>query len=301
MMGKLAQGVRSHSRTDFMYTNSHHIAIPGTSQPSGAWSPSNGVFGPFADLPPYQEGHFHTPHALVEQLRMLGAECEETLQRFDTYMVANPRIPPFLLDSAKAQAADFPAHVQPLYQFLFLRKAAWKQAETVAQGVHGYAQRMAHIMREGFQLYLTAQRFIQHDVFPDPDLTPSHIEDAVSDSKRGLVKVCWTLNELRAFQELATEHYNALEGNWLTDVPTDTETLVRIVQGLVDWTDKTMATLARLQRKREATWAEYTSDPFNREHRTSGMDYRFGCPAVNEEPTNLRGEQPTDLGVFFTH
>ncbi|CAE7186762.1 unnamed protein product [Rhizoctonia solani] len=260
-----------------------------TSHSSGTWSPSDGVFGCFADLPPYKDTHLHSPHAVVKQLRKFGAECEETLQNFDVYMAANPRVTSVLADNAKIQAKDFPTHIQPLYEALFLRKATWKRAETIARGVHGYAQRMAHILREGFQLYLTAQRFIQQGDFPDPNLTALNIETAVNKSKRGLVEIRWTYNELLAFQKLATEQYNALEGNWMAkDIPTDTTTLIQVVQGLVDWADKAATLVTQLQSKRSATWEKNMTTSFHREYLSSGMDYRFGCPAIIEEPKDLR-------------
>ncbi|KAJ1299541.1 hypothetical protein OPQ81_011099 [Rhizoctonia solani] len=120
-------------------------------------SPSTVVFGPFADLPPFMETHFHSPHALVRQLRRLEVECQETIQCFNAYMVANPRIMPSMSDTAQAQAANYPTNTQALYHLLFLHQSAWTHAEIISKCIHGFAQRMVHLLREGCQLHITTQ------------------------------------------------------------------------------------------------------------------------------------------------
>ncbi|KAJ1299540.1 hypothetical protein OPQ81_011098 [Rhizoctonia solani] len=74
----------------------------------------------------------------------------------------------------------------------------------------------------------------------------------------------------------------------MAGVPEDTATLVQVVQAFVDWANQTMVMVSQLQRKRQASWAEYVEQPFNHEHTVSGMEYRFGCPTVNEEPDGLQ-------------
>lgn len=250
-----------------------------------------GVFGTFATLPEYRPITFHTAHALVKELTILDAACTEVLKDFTSYLSANPRVPSLVVENARHRADGFPTHVQSLYKLILIRKSAWKRAETFAEVVFRYAQRMSLVLREGLQLFLTAERIIERGVFPDPKFTPADVTAAVAHSRKGMAELSWTIKELMEFQALATKWYRALQDEQVDrELPTCTSVLVKLVQGLVDWTDDATELASRLRSKRKTIWARIVGTPFEQRHLISGMLYRFGCPHANEEPKGLRGE-----------
>lgn len=259
-------------------------------QPSNVWVSTTGVFGKFRDLPPYEPLHFHTPNALIKHIKNITRSCQEAMADFDQYLELNPRVFPRIVKNARAQAQDYPKH-QLLYEYIFLRRGIWDNAARIAlHGVFAHGTHLALIVRESAQAQLMAHNTIKHGVFPDPDIGPVELGQAVRSLNKAAAEVRWTFKELTSFQAHATKWYNNLQGNWLYgDAPSDLPTLVQVVRGLVDWSDETTGMVETLRLKRKTFWEKHVMLPFELKHTASGMMYRFGCPSIMEESDGLRG------------
>ncbi|CAE6387713.1 unnamed protein product [Rhizoctonia solani] len=257
--------------------------------PINAWTHSDRVFGQFGDLPPYKSVSFHTPKALVTRLHAIVKSCREAIDELYEYLGSNPRIPSKFSREARSQAEDHSEH-QALYQYIMLCRAVWNNAAQVAvNGIFGHGTYIALIAREAAQARQLAQTALDQGVFPDSDVGPTEVADAVRSANEAIVELQWTFDEFHAFQQLATKWYNNLQGNWLYDkIQFDWPTLIQIVQGLLDWADETTELITRLWLDRELAWGKHVGGPFEPKHTESGMLYRFGCPSVMEEPAGLR-------------
>ncbi|KAF8594563.1 hypothetical protein BDV93DRAFT_565272 [Ceratobasidium sp. AG-I] len=261
----------------------------GSTGSSDTGTPKSGVFGRFLELTPVLPISATTPHDIVKALDANDAICQQVLFEFDAYLKDNPRMPSLLVDNALAHSRDYPTHVQPLYQVLFLHKAAWKRAEAAAPIVFDHAQKVMLAFRDGIHLSLTAQGILERSAFPDSGLTALGFAKRLSKSKALLIELRWTFKELVAFHDLATKWHDML-GGWMgSSTPTDLNELVRVAQGLTDWTDEATALVSDLRSKRRSVWRKCCpAAPFDKRCGTSGMSFRFGSPSLSEEPEGLR-------------
>ncbi|KAG8756593.1 hypothetical protein FRC11_005195 [Ceratobasidium sp. 423] len=164
-----------------------------------------------------------------------------------------------------------PMHKRKTTQSIKFYMNIFSSAEELAQ-----AQQMAH-------------NTVDYGVFPDPNVGPMELAQAVQSLNKAVAKAQWTFKELWAFQAHASKWYNNLQGNWLfSDVPTDLPTLVHVVKGLIHWSNETMGMIKALQTKHKAFWEKHVILPFELKHTVLGMKYRFGCPSVTDEPDGLQ-------------
>ncbi|KDN33288.1 hypothetical protein RSAG8_13620, partial [Rhizoctonia solani AG-8 WAC10335] len=212
------------------------------------------------------------------------------MEELGQYLNANPRAPHHVHQAALAQAQDCPKH-QALYEYIYLCRGIWHDSARVAvNGIFSHGKRLALILRESAQAQLMAHNTVQHGVFPDPNVGPVELAQAVRRLNKAAAEIRWTIKELAMFQTHATKWYNDLQGNWLYgDVPSDVPTLIQVVKGLTNWSDETMATIATLRSKRKVFWEKHVNLPFEPRHMVSGMRFRFGSPCTKEEPDGLRG------------
>ncbi|KAG8726266.1 hypothetical protein FRC10_007284 [Ceratobasidium sp. 414] len=105
-----------------------------------------------------------------------------------------------------------------------------------------------------------------------------------------LTEARWTWVELQEFESKATEYLNKLRGDWLANpIPTDLADLHRLVLSQVEWADAFSKTKLEQTNKRRVIWkTTVPSEPFPARHLSSGMQFAFGNPTDNEEPSGLR-------------
>ncbi|CAE6418592.1 unnamed protein product, partial [Rhizoctonia solani] len=256
---------------------------------SDAWGRKDEVFGKFNDLPDYDPLRFHTPNALIQHIDNITRSCRGAMDEFHRYLDNNPRVSPLIQEDARLLAQAYPKH-QVLYEYIFLRRAIWYEAGRVAvNGIFDHEMRLALIFREAAKAQVMAHETVQHGVFPDPDVGPVDLAQAVRSLNKVAAEVRWTFKELRSFQAHGTKWYNDLRGSWLyCGIPTDLSTLLQIVKGLIDWTDDTMGMITTLRLKRQEFWQKHVNLPFEPKHKVTGMRYRFGCTSTKEEPDGLQ-------------
>ncbi|EUC55951.1 hypothetical protein RSOL_146420, partial [Rhizoctonia solani AG-3 Rhs1AP] len=235
---------------------------------SSVWEHKDDIFGKFKDPPPYEPLHFHTPNALIRHIDDITRSCKDAMADLHRYLDINPRISPLIQNDAHLLAQAYPEH-QVLYEYICLRRGVWHNAGRVAaNGIFTREQRFGLIFREATQAQQMAHKTIQHGIFPDQTLAR------------------WSSG---SFQTHAAKWYNDLKGSWLYgDLPSDLPTLVRTVQGLIDWGDNTVTMATMLRSKRQVFWEKHVTTLFEPRHMVSGMRYRFGSPSTKEEPEGLR-------------
>ncbi|KEP46672.1 hypothetical protein V565_186640 [Rhizoctonia solani 123E] len=256
---------------------------------SSVWEHKDDIFGKFKDPPPYEPLHFHTPNALIRHIDDITRSCKDAMADLHRYLDINPRISPLIQNDAHLLAQAYPEH-QVLYEYICLRRGVWHNAGRVAaNGIFTREQRFGLIFREATQAQQMAHKTIQHGIFPDPNVGPMELGVAVRGLNKAAAEVRWTFKELRSFQTHAAKWYNDLKGSWLYgDLPSDLPTLVRTVQGLIDWGDNTVTMATMLRSKRQVFWEKHVTTLFEPRHMVSGMRYRFGSPSTKEEPEGLR-------------
>ncbi|CAE7083677.1 unnamed protein product, partial [Rhizoctonia solani] len=172
---------------------------------SYVWVEKDDVFGKFNDLPDYEPLHFHTPNALIQNIENITKSCHDVMKELHRYLDKDPLTSALLQNNARVLASDYPKH-QILYEYIFLRRVLWYQAERVAvSGIFGHEQHLALVFREAAQAQLMAHKILERGEFPDPEVGPVDLALAVRRLNKAAAEVRWTFRELRSFHGHATK------------------------------------------------------------------------------------------------
>ncbi|KAG8711644.1 hypothetical protein FRC09_020501 [Ceratobasidium sp. 395] len=256
---------------------------------AGAWVHLECIFGAVKPLPERTPFGGEGVSEVLFYLNLIADKASQFLAdwlKFDSsYLLLSDEDK----ESAARAAADRPAELRPLFDYVFRRRLAWRHAVTAAPQAHELMYRFHEWLREFLYVYAAIERLdsqIQGTTAAQ-STTYQSLMARVNTSKPIAAELRLKYHELDAYKTFAGWWYNQCSGDWLFNDLESPNRLQEVVRTQIKWCRDVPKLVQRLDDQRREARLDLDLTTEGGGSTEYSVRYRFGLPLEAEMPDDL--------------